>query len=442
MPGPDRPLRILLVSSRDPGGRRTGRKTVIATIVGSLVELGHRVEVAALGPAPLAPPPWGDAVPVHRLAPPGPLRIAANVAWQAGRGRMSLNECLFHSRPLGAAVAGLAARMDADVVVADMIRTYGLAASTGRPVVVDLDDLLSERYRQMRRADPDTIVGYFGDYLPPVLRRPASVAAARLLSVESRLLARRELQVASQAAVTCLVSAAEAQRLAARVGRPVEWSPMAVPVAASPAGGGARRGPVFVGGMDYHANRQAVRWYRDAVLPELAAFGAGDLVLDVVGHCPDDLARQLACDGIRFLGYASDLAATLRRYRVAVAPVVSGTGIKTKVLEAMGMGLCVVSTPLGVAGLPVSHGEEVMVGGSARDFAAALAELWADPDRASDIGERARRVVAGQFSQEAAKERWRRILRRVGEGSAGRLPSSGSADRPAAITARLERSGR
>ena len=413
MPVCDRPLRILVVSSRDPGGRRTGRKTVIATIVRSLVGLGHRVDVVALGPAPLAPSPWGDAVPVHRLQPPGPLQIAVNVGRHAIRGRLSLNECLFYSRRLCAEVAGLADRIGADVVVADMIRTYGLAASAGRPVVLDLDDLLSERYRQTRGADPDTIVGYFAEYLPAILRRPASVAAARLLSVEAALLRRREAEAASQAAVTCLVSAEEADRLSSRIRRAVRWAPMAVPVAPFPPAGDAVPGAVFVGGMDYAPNREAIRWYRDAVLPQLQAFGAGDVVLDVIGHCPDEVARTLGSDRIRFLGYVSDLASALSGYRIALAPIVSGTGIKTKVLEAMGAGLCVVSTPLGVSGLPVRSGREAMIGGSAREFASALTAILADPDQAAAIGSRARWMVQAHFSYEALQERWSQILETV-----------------------------
>ena len=166
---------------------------------------------------------------------------------------------------------------------------------------------------------------------------------------------------------------------------------------------------MFVGGMDYAPNREAVRWYRDSVLPHLQALGA-DVVLDVIGHCPEEVASSLGSDRIRFRGYVSDLASSLSGYRIALAPVVSGTGIKTKVLEAMGAGLCVVSTPLGVSGLAVSHGEEAMIGCSAPDFAAVLAQILADPGRATAIGERARRMVEEQFSYEALRERWAQIL--------------------------------
>ncbi len=406
-------LRVLVVASRDPGGRQSGRKAVISTIVRSLLGLGHEVEVAAVGPAPFAPSPWGDAVPVHRLRPPGPAQIAANVAWRASRARLSLNECLFYSRRLKAEVAALAARVGADLVVADMIRTYELASSTGLPVVLDLDDLLSERYLQTGKADPDTVVGYFAGYLPGSLRRPAALVASRLLSVEAALLSRREVEAASQAAVTCLVSAVEADRLSQRVHRSVQWAPMAAPVGAWPVEGDGAPGVVFVGGMDYAANREAVGWYRDAVIPELAALGCGDVVMDVIGHCPDDVARKLSSERIRFLGYVPDLASALRGYRVAVAPVVSGTGIKTKVLEAMGLGLCVVSTPLGVSGLPAAHGQEVLVGESAAEFAASVAEAWTNPSRSTEMGERARSLVEEHFSFRASQYRWDRILQAV-----------------------------
>lgn len=425
VPATGRPLKVLVIASRDPGGRQSGRKAVLATIVRSLTGLGHAVEVAAIGPAPLASSPWGAAVPVHRLRPPGPLQIAANVAWRASRHRLSLNECLFYSRRLCAQVGELAARTGAEMVVADMIRTYELAASTGLPVVVDLDDLLSERYRQARAADPETVIGYFADYLPDRLRRPASVAATRLLSVEAALLSQREELVASRAAATCMVSAAEADRLSERVHRRVLWAPMAAPVAPQPLAGSGAPGVVFVGGMDYAANREAVRWYRDEVLPLLGALGLGDVPLDVIGHCSEEAARRLSSERIRFLGYVADLGSVVGRYRVAVAPIVSGTGIKTKVLEAMATGSCVVSTPLGVSGLPVRHGDEVMIGATPAEFASALAEAWTHPEMAAAVGARARRMVERQFSDQAAQDRWAGILRAV-EDQVGR-PGAGTA---------------
>ncbi len=101
---------ILIVASRDPGGPRTGRKAVIATIIRSLQALGYPLEVAvvarkdARGPASATQ--GMHACTGSRL--PARCRSPRNLVGFA-RGRMSLNECLFFSQRGAEKVRAIAA---------------------------------------------------------------------------------------------------------------------------------------------------------------------------------------------------------------------------------------------------------------------------------------------------------------------------------------------
>lgn len=184
--------------------------------------------------------------------------------------------------------------------------------------------------------------------------------------------------------------------------------------AAAPGDPAARGRVVFVGGLDYQPNLDAVRYYRRAVRPALERIGA-DVVLDVVGDASPALRDELAGEGIEFLGYVDDVMATLRGYRAFVAPLVSGTGIKTKVLEAMAAGLVVVTTPEGIIGLDVRHGEHCLLARSPEEMATHLRDVFERPEDMEDIGQRARRYVAANFSHEVLKRRWEELLEQVGE---------------------------
>jgi glycosyltransferase involved in cell wall biosynthesis len=298
-----------------------------------------------------------------------------------------------------------------------MIRTAHYAAATGLPWILDLDDLLSERYRAYA-ADPtarEALLGYYGRDLPGPVRRLAQALAGLALNRERRLLERRERDWARRADAVTLVSAAEAARLERRAGRPVAAMPMSVDIPAAAPGDPAARGRVvFVGGLDYQPNLDAVRYYRRAVRPALERIGA-DVVLDVVGDASPALRDELAGEGIEFLGYVDDVMATLRGYRAFVAPLVSGTGIKTKVLEAMAAGLVVVTTPEGIIGLDVRHGEHCLLARSPEEMATHLRDVFERPEDMEDIGQRARRYVAANFSHEVLKRRWAALLEQVGE---------------------------
>jgi glycosyltransferase involved in cell wall biosynthesis len=231
--------------------------------------------------------------------------------------------------------------------------------------------------------------------------------------------ARREAVVGRAAQGVSLVAEDEAAAFGARIGRPVAWLPMAVDISPSPAPVAANPGDriVFVGGLDYHANLEAVRTYVGEVAPALAALGQGGLRLRVIGHCPEAVRAELGSSpSVDLLGYVDDLASELAGARAFVAPIPPGTGVKTKVLEAMAAGLPVVSTPDGVTGIGVVPGEHCLVGSTPTELAEGIARLVADPEAAARIGAAGRSIVAERFSRAVVTERWQTVLESLTRG--------------------------
>jgi glycosyltransferase involved in cell wall biosynthesis len=415
-------MRILYLVTRDPWGQSSGRKSVFRTVLRALDRLGHEVELVVFDE-----PEAGAAAPApacHWLGRPGPAVAGWRAVLAAIGGRESLNEALYRCKRRRERVCELARKGGFDVVLADMIRTAPYAAATGLPWILDLDDLLSERYRAYAadKGARESLLGYYGRGLPGPLRRLAQAVAGLALSRERGLLERREVYWARRADAVSLVSSAEAERLTARAGRPVTAMPMSVDIPPQPAtiAGLARRRAVFVGGLDYQPNLDALRYYCGEVRPALARIGC-DVGLDVVGQAERALREELGCDGVGFLGYVDNVMATLSGYTVFVAPLVSGTGIKTKVLEAMAAGLTVVTTPAGIIGLDVRHGEHCLLARSPDEMATHLREAFERPDELEDIGARARRYVADHFSHDVLEARWRALLEgmSVGPGAQG-----------------------
>jgi len=91
------------------------------------------------------------------------------------------------------------------------------------------------------------------------------------------------------------------------------------------------------------------------VLPAFAQLRIEPPQLSVIGLCPEFLKAGPRPSNIRFLGYVPDINEELRRYQVFLAPIVSGSGIKTKVLEAMACGLPVIALPDAVSGISAQH---------------------------------------------------------------------------------------
>ena len=407
----DHPRGALLVAARNPTAPRTGRIAVLETAVRSLQSAGRTVTVAALTDE-AGPDEWCGARVVRIPTMSLPRTVVA--AGRALATRRCLNEAVFDSREIRERVAAVARECGAGFVVADTMRTVAAAEATGLPVVAHLDDLLSLRYASKEFAEGNaSVLGYMAGRFPPSLLPPLEWATRRALGLEARRAVAREVHISRTVAVTALTGADEARHLADRSDRPVETLPMAVaprePV--DPRSAEAARA-VFLGVLHYGPNVAALRHLRDEVLPLLRADGL-DLHVDVIGHAPEGTTEEFAGEGFTFLGYVDDLRAALAGHRMFLSPVLSGTGVKTKVLDGMSVGLPVVATSLGVAGVPVTDGVEALVGDTPRAFADHVRALHDDPDLAERIGTAGRELLATRMHPDLVADAWAAVARRA-----------------------------
>jgi glycosyltransferase involved in cell wall biosynthesis len=107
----------------------------------------------------------------------------------------------------------------------------------------------------------------------------------------------------------------------------------------------------------------------------------------------------LAGPDVAFSGAVPDLRPWLEQAAVYAAPMMSGTGLKNKVLEAMAAGLPVVASPLALAG--IGAGDGVTEASDLAGMAGALAALLADPERRRAAGVAGRHRVERDFTWEA-----------------------------------------
>lgn len=137
---------------------------------------------------------------------------------------------------------------------------------------------------------------------------------------------------------------------------------------------------LFVAGFGHPPNETALMWFADNVLPSLRQ-RFPSLRMAVVGSNPTQRVRNLADEVISVHADVPDhqLAAWYGRARVAVVPLRYGAGVKLKVVEAMARGLPLVTTPVGIQGLPGAEAF-LRVADFADAFAADIGVLLSDDD--------------------------------------------------------------
>jgi polysaccharide biosynthesis protein PslH len=156
------------------------------------------------------------------------------------------------------------------------------------------------------------------------------------------------------------------------------------------------RNLLFVGTMSWAPNAEGACWYRDEIVPRLPVgyqtHIAGGYIHGV---------EPINTDSLVWHGRVPDLTALYRDAGVFVAPLLSGSGIKMKILNALSRGLPVVTTSLGAEGFPPGWEESVSVADTPEAFVAAIERLCNDRDAWEQARGAARVYMARHFSPKA-----------------------------------------
>ncbi len=173
---------------------------------------------------------------------------------------------------------------------------------------------------------------------------------------------------------------------------------------------------LFLGSFRHLPNVEALDWFLKRVLPKIrAAEPRARLV--VIGSDPPPRHSLPGSEAVELIGFVEDVREPLARYSVFVCPILSGSGVRVKLLEAFAAGIPVVSTRLGAEGLAAEDGEICALADDPEGFAGRVIGLLQHPDKAAELARRARAHVAATRDMRAmtAKliESYRRELERM-----------------------------
>jgi glycosyltransferase involved in cell wall biosynthesis len=172
-----------------------------------------------------------------------------------------------------------------------------------------------------------------------------------------------------------------------------------------------RRGVVFWGNLAFGPNDEALRFFLNDVYRPLLR-PAGVEVCIVGPNAPRWLIDFAATDtGVVLAGYVPDLRASVTRYPVMVNPMLTGSGLKNKVLEAFALGIAVVSTPLGIEALPeVRDGVHVLEAEDATSFGEAVLDLLESEPRRLALRASANSLVGQHYRWDVIGASWRALF--------------------------------
>ena len=411
--------KLIYITTRLPWPQDNGRKVTLYNYCRGLHELcGYEIFLYSFLDAdqnydPRDKPPFIAEVEI--ALPIGKAEKFANVAKALFKPSEPWQNCLYFSKANANAIRKFADRVHPDALIVDMVRLAPYIcwfSDIDCMKSLDIDDLLSRRYkRQMGRIESRSFLGSYSSMASKGTDRLLSLAPVRnlVLKTEARRMEKAEFSYSRQFDSVFFVSPKDAETFSestglthcfsAGMGADVDYLSENVQVSPQP------DTAAFVGNLAFDANVASVKFVVDDVIPKMKHA----MRLRVIGGCPERVKQDLSersC--IDLLGRVEDLRTAVKGSEVFLAPIAYGSGIKTKIVEALAMGMCVVTNSIGAEGLEARNGAEIVIEDDPVLLAQKMDELLDNPDMRKTI------AMAGQ-AYAMRKHRWDDLLRAFSE---------------------------
>ncbi|MCT4623006.1 MAG: glycosyltransferase family 4 protein, partial [Schleiferiaceae bacterium] len=143
------------------------------------------------------------------------------------------------------------------------------------------------------------------------------------------------------------------------------------------------------GAMDWMPNVNGVKWLIKEVWPKVVS-EIEEAKLVIAGkNMPEDLLG-INDKGVEVVGEVDDSSEFYEDNGIMLVPLLSGSGIRIKIIEGLGYGKTIVSTKIGSEGIPVESKKEIVIADDAEAFAQAMIELYSNLESRLKIGKQAR----------------------------------------------------
>jgi len=155
---------------------------------------------------------------------------------------------------------------------------------------------------------------------------------------------------------------------------------------------------LFCGSLDYYPNEEGLIWFYEHVFP-LIKKAIPEAVLTLVGASAKNERNQKLWDdhSVHAYGSVADLQPFYYAGGVCIAPLLSGSGTRLKILEAMSFGNPVVSTSVGAKGIEAEDGIHILIATDSKDFANQVLALMKNKALFDKTRQNARQLVSSVY---------------------------------------------
>ena len=170
-----------------------------------------------------------------------------------------------------------------------------------------------------------------------------------------------------------------------------------------------------LGAMDWRPNKEGLEWFIDEIWPDIEKLNS-ELRFYIAGKAMQRHFYDYDSDNLVVEGEVFDAVEFMNSKAIMIVPLLSGSGMRVKIIEGMAMKKCVIATTYAAEGLNYENGKDILIADTPDEFYRCILQCVTHPNRWREIGENARRTVERDHNLSVISERMLNVYHRLVNG--------------------------
>ena len=167
-----------------------------------------------------------------------------------------------------------------------------------------------------------------------------------------------------------------------------------------------------LGAMDWLPNREGLEWFLDEIWPDIEKLNS-ELRFYIAGKNMQRQFFEYDSDNVVVEGDVFDAMEFMNSKAIMIVPLLSGSGMRVKIIEGMAMRKCIIATTMAVEGIECQHGRDILIANTPDEFYRSILQCLTHPNKWKEIGENARNTVEKHYNITSIAERMLKIYQQL-----------------------------
>jgi glycosyltransferase involved in cell wall biosynthesis len=153
----------------------------------------------------------------------------------------------------------------------------------------------------------------------------------------------------------------------------------------------------FIGALDWIPNQEGLLWFLENCWSKINEEDK-NLTLKIAGrNAPDDFINRIKKFNIEYIGEVENAIAFMNENAIMIAPLLSGSGMRIKIVEGMALGKVIITTNIGAEGIDVEHNKNILLANSSEEVIQLILEVTKNKTLFDEISIHARSFISKHY---------------------------------------------